>query len=52
MFDADLDVAVGDERHKELLRDAEQWRRFRSSRIRRRSKLRLWVGNQLIFMEG
>ena len=51
MYNSDLEILrVADERHKDLLKAAEQRRRIENSRINRRSKLRLWVGNQLIVL--
>jgi hypothetical protein len=51
MFHSDLEVLkVANEQHKDLLKAAEQRRRIGHSRINRRSKLRLWVGNQLIVL--
>jgi hypothetical protein len=51
LFSSDLEIQkVADEQHKDLLKAAEQRRRIGNSRINRRSKLRLWVGNQLIVL--
>ncbi len=51
MFSSDLEVyQVAGERHKDLLKSAEQRRRALNCKIRGRSALRMWVGTQLIVL--
>ena len=51
MFHSDLEILqCAKERQAELLESAEQHRRVRACELRRRSRLKAWIGNQLIVL--